>query len=549
MSVSAPSYFMFNLRMDERYKQVIWETLSETERSTADTEWKALYSANKGAYGGTGGTTATGATTISSSAPTARFNTDPKQLYVTRDATYSTAPTTATLSGFGSLIKEDGVSGLIFVDVRNANTDTTLSSRASAAYDVMTGRFAGAQGVLGVDLNDNGAIDDISELFGSRDGTQNGYLDLVIDPAKLTSGDRIGFAVPGVREGKTQTFTVTDETSVDQILASLTAALSSGELAGVTAGKVNDGRIRLTAADVDRTGTVTGSLADASGDLRGFRPANGAGATADTIDFLLDPSKLSEGDELRLGINGEEKVFRLGAGQATLAGIVDAINNGGAIAGVTASDQGGGVLRLSAAAPDSGTNRGIEYGSFANRTTAFSAVAGDGASTYDTLGFVIDPSRLSSGDKLSWSYGGAAQEFTVTDQTTVQQLADAIAALGSPDYDVARVSDTELRLTARALNAGDGVSLLGEGTWTNETATATTAGTAVLSQGGMQRISDYVDASGNWISGKQAMLLSTAGTSMATNQSLSGLVNGEQTTITSTLSLAANQPARVNVTV
>ena len=450
MSISMPSYFMFNLRnMDEMYRQTVWDSMAEDEQKTAEAEWKALHSGNGSAYGGTG------TTTISSAAPEAKYNTDTKNLGASRDTTHSASPTTASLTGFNTLLAGDTVSGLIFVDVANANTDAGKASLASSAHTIMTGRYGGSQGVLGVDLNDNGHIDDASELFGTGGATKAGHVDFTLDPSKLSPGDRIAFSVARALDGAEQAFTLTGETSAAEIADGINQAVTDGTLSGVTA-SVEDGRLRLTATDTatglaDPGGTVTGSLTDRTGDVSttvAVVPGNGTD-TPGHADYAIDAAKLSVGDEIRFAVDGgPEQSFGV-TGETSVDALVAAINQAVAdetLSGVAASNENG-VLRLAASDPAGG-------------------------------------------------------------------------------------------LTSAGL--------------TDRTDDVTTAGAAFLADG-MQSLSDYTttaaDGSVTWTSEKKAMLLSSSGASSYANLSLSGIIDGQQATVTTSLELSRNQGARINVAV
>ncbi|HEV7371940.1 hypothetical protein [Arenibaculum sp.] len=224
MSISMPSYFMFNLsKMDDLYRQTIWDSMSEDEQKSSAADWKALNDESGSAYG-------KGATTIPSAPPESKYDTDPQQLGATRNTTYSAAPTAATLTGFNKLLDSGTVSGLVFVDVVNANTNAAKSQLASDAYGITSSRYGGSQGVLGVDLNDNGAIDDASELFGNEAGGSAGYLDFTIDASKLSAGDSIAFSVARALGGAEQTYAVTTETTVQEIADGINQAVSDGTL-------------------------------------------------------------------------------------------------------------------------------------------------------------------------------------------------------------------------------------------------------------------------------------------------------------------------------
>lgn len=451
MSISMPSYFMFNLRnMDDMYRQTIWDGMAEDEQKLAESEWKALHSGNGSAYDGTG------TTTISSTPPEATYNTDTKNLAASRDTTHSANPTTASLTGFNALLAGDTVSGLIFVDVVNANTDANKTAQASAAHDIMTGRYGGSQGVLGVDLNDNGHIDDASELFGTGGGaTRAGYVDFTLDPSKLSSGDRIAFSVARALDGAEQTFTLTGETSAAEIATGINQAAADGTLSGVTA-SVEDGRLRLTATDTatglaDPGGTVTGSLTDETGDV----------------------------------------------------------------------------------------------------STTATIVPGNGIDTPGHADYAIAAAGLSAGDQIRFTVdGGTGQSFGVTGETSVDAL---VAAINQAVADetlsgvVASNEDGVLRLTASEPTGGvTSASLL------DKTDDVTTAGAAFLADG-MQRLSDYTttaaDGSVTWTSEKKATLLSSSGASSYTDLSLSGMIDSQQATVTTSLDLNLNQGARINVAV
>jgi hypothetical protein len=448
MSISMPSYFMFNLKnMDERYKQTIWDSLSEEDQKAADTEWKSL-NTNGSTYG------KNGTTTISSTPSEALFNKDSKQIAASRDTTYSAEPSQAALTGFNSLLSEDTSKGLIFVDLKNANTDAAKASLASDAYNIMSGRFGGSQGLLGVDLNGNGHLDDASELFGSGSATRAGYLDFVVDASKLSAGDRFSFSASRSADGATQDFEVTTETSAAEIAAAINQKVADGELSGVQASVV-DGRLRLDPRDdatgeVDLRGTVSGSYTDRTGDVAtaaALTPADGT--TGGRADFAVDPAKLTAGDRIRFTLgSGTEQSFTI-AGETSVDALVAAINKAvedGGLAGVGASNEGG-ALRLTA----------------------------------------IDPN---------------------------EEMAAATLVDTTPD--------------------------------------ATKAGTAHLGDG-MQDIDDYVSVAGDgtvtWTSEKTAMVLSSSGSSTAANLNVSGLVNGSQAAVTTSLVLGQNQTARIDVTV
>lgn len=448
MSISMPSYFMFNLKnMDERYKQTIWDSLSEDEQKAADAEWKDL--GTNGSSYGKGGTT-----TISSEPSEARFNKDSKQISASRDAAYSAEPTQAALTGFNSLLSEDTAQGLIFVDLKNANADAARASLASDAYTIMSGRFGGTQGLLGVDLNDNGYLDDASELFGSGTATRAGYLDFTVDASKLSAGDSFSFSASRSANGATQVFEVTTETSADEIAAAINQKVADGALSGVQASVV-DGRLRLTPWDsaagaVDLRGTLSGSFTDRTGDVTtaaALTPADGT--TGGRADFAVDAAKLTSGDLIR---------FTLGT--------------------------------------------------------------------------------------------GAEQSFAVTDETSVDALVAAINQAvedGALSGVGASNEDGVLRLTATDPNADVAAASL-----VDATPDATKAGAAHLGDG-MQDINDYVTVAGDgsvtWNSGKTAMVLSSTGASTAANLDVSGLINGSQTTVTTSLVLGRNQGARIDVTI
>jgi hypothetical protein len=375
MSISMPSYFMFNLsRMDDLYRQTIWDSMTEEEQKSAAADWKALHDENGSAYG-------KGPTTISATPPEPKFNSDTQQLGVSRNTTYSADPTAATLTGFNKLLSSSTVSGLVFVDLVNANTDASRAELASAAYGIMSSRYGGSQGVLGVDLNGNGYIDDVSELFGSQAGDRAGHLDFTIDVSRLSAGDSIAFSVARALGGAEQTYLITTETSLQEIADGINQAVLDGTLSGVGASVV-DGRLRLTATDpvtglADVYGTLTGSLTDRTGDVT-TPAAVTAGDGVDVpghADYAFGSAVLSAGDEIRFTLDGGmEQVFTL-TGSQDVDALVEAINQAvtdGTLSGVVASSEDG-VLRLTAADPAVGISAGAFVDRTADVTTAGAA--------------------------------------------------------------------------------------------------------------------------------------------------------------------------------
>lgn len=426
MSISMPSYFMFNLKnMDERYKQTIWDSLSEDEQKAADTEWKSL-NTNGSSYG------KTGTTTISSTPSEAHFNSDSKQISASRDTTYSANPTAAALKGFNSLLSDATSSGLIFVDLKNANSDAAKASMAADAYSIMSGRFGGGQGLLGVDLNGNGHIDDASELFGSGTATKAGYLDFVIDSSKLSAGDRFSFSASRSANGAAQNFEVTTETSAAEIAASINRKVEEGELSGVRASVV-DGRLRLMPRDdatgeVDVRGTLSGSFTDRTGEVASAAattPANGT--MGGRADFAIDVAKLTAGDRIRFTLgSGAERSFTV-AGEKSVDALVAAINKAvedGGLTGVAASNEGG-TLRLTALDPNEEMAAASLVDATPDVTTAGTARLGDGMQD------INDYVTVAEDGTVTWTSGKTAMVLSSTGSSTAANLNESGLINGS----------------------------------------------------------------------------------------------------------------------
>jgi len=243
MSVSMPSYFMYNLsNLDSAARTTIWESMSSEEQGAADTEWKALYNANKSL-------SSTGTTTISSEGPTDRFQRAGAQIDLNKDATFSATPTAAALTGYNALLSGLSVNGLIFADLKNADTstDSATQARAAAAYSVMTGRFGGSQGLLGYDVDNSGAIDSVNELFG---GTRTaGSVDFDVDFSQVDAGSWIRFEVDGF--GGLQEFNFGSQSNLNDLAAAINLQVANDTLRGVSASVVG-GKLRIAALDDTR---------------------------------------------------------------------------------------------------------------------------------------------------------------------------------------------------------------------------------------------------------------------------------------------------------
>ncbi|WP_207481536.1 hypothetical protein [Arenibaculum pallidiluteum] len=265
MAVSMPSYFMFNLKnMDSTYKQIVWDTMSEDEQSAASAEWRSLYNASGSPSAGSTGSSA-GPTTISSSGPADRFQRASNQLDLDKDATYSAAPTATALSGFNSLLSGLSTSGLIFagLEKNDASTDAATQARATAAYNVMIGRFGGGQGVLGYDVNGDGAINGQNELFGNA--RTAGSVDFHVDFSRIDATSSVSFTLEG--EADPQTFTMTTQRNVADLAAAINLAVQARDLHGVAASVV-DGKLRIAALDSSKDIT-SGRLSQTNGEFAG----------------------------------------------------------------------------------------------------------------------------------------------------------------------------------------------------------------------------------------------------------------------------------------
>jgi hypothetical protein len=214
-----PSFFLRNTNVTDLNRQTAWETLTTTARDDI------LKNPPASSATGTGGTTGTGNTGTGSGTTTppkastfasrggAQAATLPSNAFEGRLDYYSAVPTAQTLQAFQSIWKDldtldsqltqrpEGpevtadTRGAIFVDIafprvgqegRIANpygsvagdgTFTPTGTATRAMYDAfenevrdqqleITKLFGGSQGLLGYDANDNGRIDDESELFG-----------------------------------------------------------------------------------------------------------------------------------------------------------------------------------------------------------------------------------------------------------------------------------------------------------------------------------------------------------------------------------------------
>ncbi|HEV7371941.1 hypothetical protein [Arenibaculum sp.] len=184
-------------------------------------------------------------------------------------------------------------------------------------------------------------------------------------------------------------------------------------------------------------------------------------------------------------------------------------------------------------------------------TTPAAITAGNGLDTPGHADYALGAATPSAGDEIRFAVdGGTEQVFTLTGAQDVDALVEAINQAvtdGTLSGVTASNEGGALRLTA-----SDPAGSVTAGSLVDRTADAETAGAAFLSDS-MQRLSDYVsvaaDGSVTWTSEKKAMLLSSSGASSYANLSLSGLINGQQATVDTTLSLTQNQGARINVAV
>jgi len=438
-------------------------------------------------------------------APTFKSLTGPTQSLdvAGRTGEFSATPSAATLSGFADLLATNELlHSVLFVEIRegtltDGDTGTAITEpvdpglpeddpaqvqfelalaefeadkeRQAIALEAIRERFDGNQGLLGLDLNGNGFLDDEKELFGTSDGVFAGAVGTETAPSagfsvidlssRFDAGDTLDFTVGGSSfeavssDGSLDTFATEIETaSGGAVTAIRVDAADTPDPAG--------GFLRITAADTAED--VTGVLFT---DINGTPAATTAGAdTAAQPGFsVVDLSAgIGPGDILDFTVAGS--AFQATASNANLDTFVGEIT--------TASAGTATAIRVDAAnTPDAaGTFVRITADNAADDVTGvlFTPTAGPtvaGTDTPPAPGFsVVDLSTgFSADDTLDFSVNGVPFQATSSDgnlDTFVGEIGTASGGTASAiRVDAANTPDpagTLVRITAA--NAGEDVT-------------------------------------------------------------------------------------------
>lgn len=443
-----------------------------------------------------------------------------------RTGAFSATPSTATLSGFADLFgTNELLHSALFVEIRagaltDANAGTAITEpvdpglpeddpdqvlyelalaeyeadleRQDVAVDAIRSRFGDNQGLLGLDLNGNGFIDDETELFGTSDGTFAGAVGTdtaaaagfnVVDlSTRFSAGDTLAFTVGGASfeaissDGDLDTFAA-------EIAAASGGAATVQRVDGTNTPNVAGTFLRITAADA--ADGVTGTLLT---DLDGAPAATTAGtdtAAAPGSSFV-DVSGTGFGATVDFTVGGS--AFQATAADADIDNLVTEIGtvSGGAATALRVDaadtpDAAGSFVRITAVdAAESVT--GVAFTPFLGAPVAGTDTPATAGST------VVDlSSGFSADDTLDFSVDGAAFQAVSSDGDLDSFVAGIAAASGgtatAQRVDAANTPDaagTFVRITAATLGQEVSGATFSDLFTRTGTATAQTASTGFV---------------------------------------------------------------------
>jgi len=256
--------------------------------------------------------------------------------------------------------------------------------------------------------------------------------------SSFNAGDEIKFIVGDAAE---KTFAVTNEASLTQIANNINDDSSYGVVASVFGS-----RLVLTALNRNEnvSGTFTGITPAIVGTPVNGNPIAPTPAVGGKVSFNIDPSTISDGDLIKFTLSGPEQTFTV-SGQSSLDGIATAINADATLTGVSASVVDGKLVLTS-------TDPLLPIsGSFTDVDGDNTAVSGDATPPADDVGGNVELSliNITQGDIIKFTVdGGTEQEFVITTQANLSEIAAAINADTSLNGVSATVVDDKLVLTS-----------------------------------------------------------------------------------------------------